>query len=233
MKTFAQHVLQFLSKLHFDGELPQGISIMNPFKENKSIPALAKQFYEKYYSDTNQRTLVLGINPGRLGAGATGIPFTDTVRMQSHCGIVVEGLKTHEPSSVFVYEMIDAFGGPELFYSRFYISSICPLGFTKTSNNGKEINYNYYDSKELTKAVESFMVDSIEKQLKFGINRKVCFCFGTGKNFEFISKLNAEQGWFKLIVPLEHPRYIMQYKSRFKADYIEKYLRAFSLDVKK
>ena len=119
-----------------------------------------------------------------------------------------------------------------LFYSRFYISSICPLGFTKTGNNGKEINYNYYDSKELTKAVESFMIDSMEKQLKFGINREVCFCFGTGKNFEFISKLNAEKKWFGKIVPLEHPRYIMQYKSRYKTDYIDKYLKAFNLESK-
>jgi hypothetical protein len=28
-------------------------------------------------------------------------------------------------------------------------------------------------------------------------------------------------------VALEHPRYIMQYKAKEKADYIEKYLKAF------
>lgn len=54
--------------------------------------------------------------------------------------------------------------------------------------------------------------------------RDVCFCLGTGKNFKFILDLNRKYEWFDKIVPLEHPRYIMQYKSKQKHLYIAKYI---------
>jgi hypothetical protein len=55
----------------------------------------------------------------------------------------------------------------------------------------------------------------------------VCFCFGTGKNERFLRKLNDEHGFFKKIIALEHPRFIMQYKAMSKQVYIDKYLAAF------
>ena len=60
-----------------------------------------------------------------------------------------------------------------------------------------------------------------------GFETDVCFCFGTGKNEAFFRKLNNEMGFFKQIIALEHPRYIMQYKSKTKQVYIDKYLQAF------
>ena len=54
--------------------------------------------------------------------------------------------KKQELSSVFMYEMINAYGGAELFYKRFYITAVSPLGFVK---NGR--NLNYYDDKILAK----------------------------------------------------------------------------------
>jgi hypothetical protein len=224
----SEQIIDFISALSFKGRLPKGINILNPFKDNASILPIAEEFYTKYYNDSKQRTLVLGINPGRLGAGATGIPFTDTKRMAEYCGIVIPNIVTHEPSSVFVYEMITAFGGVENFYNQFYISSICPLGFTAAGAQGKEVNYNYYDSAALTKAVTPFMVQCMQQQLDFGLNREVVYVFGTGKNFAFVDALNAKHKWFKKVVPLEHPRYIMQYKARLKQDYITKYLEAFN-----
>ena len=82
--------------------------------------------------------IILGINPGRLGAGVTGIPFTDTKRLVTECKIPYSGKLTHEISSVFVYEMINAFGGVSNFYKKFYINSPFPLAITKTSSEGKE-----------------------------------------------------------------------------------------------
>jgi hypothetical protein len=57
----------------------------------------------------------------------------------------------------------------------------------------------------------------------------ICYCFGTGKNEKYLRSLNDEFGFFKRIVALEHPRYIMQYKSKSKQFYIDKYLEAFGL----
>jgi len=123
--------------------------------------------------------------------------------------------------------MISDYGGPEKFYSDFYINSLSPLGFTAKSKTGKEINYNYYDNKKLTESVKDFMIWNIKEQIKMGIICDVCFCFGTGKNFKFLSDLNNDLHFFGEIVPLEHPRYIMQYRSKQKEFYIKKYLREF------
>jgi hypothetical protein len=228
-QSFANFIVSFFSELEFKGTLPEGISIMNPFRENPEIMPVITQFYNKFYNDSNPRQLIVGINPGRFGAGVTGIPFTDSKRLYEKCGFSIPGMKTFETSSVFIYEMMDAFGGVEKFYKRFFISAVCPLGFTAVNSKGNALNYNYYDSKKLTFAVMDFIIDSLKKQLDFGIDREVCYCLGTGTNYKFLLQLNSEHKFFNRIIPLEHPRYVMQYKTRQKELYINKYLQSFRI----
>jgi hypothetical protein len=225
MDTFAEKIISFCLSLEFNGSLPEGITVMNPFRNNPRAMAVVSQFYRKFYSDNKERRLILGINPGRFGAGVTGIPFTDTIRLKEKCGLAIPGLKSFETSSVFIYEMIDKYGGPEKFYGDFYISSVSPLGFTLAGKGGKETNYNYYDSKQLIAAIKEFAISSLDKQLAFGINTDVCFCLGTGKNYKFLSQLNDELHFFGQIIPLEHPRFIMQYRSKQKDSYINGYIK--------
>jgi hypothetical protein len=224
---FADEVIQFFKLLEYKGSLPEGISIMNPFRNNPGIFPVISQFYRKFYNDNNPRHLILGINPGRFGAGVTGIPFTDSKRLSDKCGLSIPEVDTFETSSVYVYEMIDAFGGVEKFYDKFFISAVCPLGFTTISNKGKSVNYNYYDSKKLTEAVMDLIIKSLIIQIEFGIKRDICFCLGTGKNHKFLVQLNNELKLFDKIIPLEHPRYIMQYKSKQRHIYIKKYIKEF------
>ncbi len=224
MSTFADRIILFNQHLRFNGQLPEGIGIMNPFQENPKVLEISSQFYRQYYNDEQPRRLILGINPGRFGAGLTGIPFTDPKRLVEKCGIPFSGDKAHEPSSVFVYEVIEAFGGAEIFYRQFYINSVCPLGFVRFTEKG-EVNYNYYDSKELTAAVKPFILENIQKQIDLGCHTDTCFCFGTGQNFKFLDAINREHRFFGKVVPLDHPRFVMQYKAKSKADYIDKYLR--------
>lgn len=227
--TFADRVIAFNRQLRYTGNpLPKGIRIMHPFRESAQTLAIAEAFYQKYYRDDKPRWLILGINPGRFGAGLTGIPFTDTKRLWSVCGIAYEGKTTHEPSSVFVYEMIRAFGGAEAFYGKFYINSICPLGFTKIDEKGKEKNYNYYDNKDLLQAVHGFIIDNINTQKSLGVGADICFCFGKGKNEAILRSLNEKHGFFGEIIALEHPRFIVQYKAKSMGYYIDKYIEAFS-----
>ena len=230
MSSFAEKIITFCSYRVFSGQLPAGISIMNPFKENDEVLAVISAFYKKYYSDNKPRRLILGINPGRFGAGVTGIPFTDTLRLKEKCGLSIPRLKTHETSSVFIYEMIDRYGGCQEFYSNYFISSVSPLGFTRTISKGREVNFNYYDSKELSEAIMDFAVGSINKQIAFGIDREICFCLGTGKNYRFLLKLNSEHHFFERIEPLEHPRFIMQYKLKQKDLYIENYINKLKIN---
>jgi len=228
MLTFADKAIHFNKALNYTGApLPTGIRIMNPFKESEHALQLTEIFYKKYYNDHHPRHLILGINPGRFGAGLTGIPFTDPKRLVSACDISYSGKVTHEPSSVFIYDMIAAYGGPEIFYKDFYINSPFPLGFTSIDVKGKETNYNYYDSKELILAVSDSILSNIQTLIAMGIQTDVCFCLGTGKNEQFLNKLNTKHHFFKKLIPLEHPRYIMQYKSTQKQFYIDKYIAAF------
>jgi hypothetical protein len=223
MTTFAEKVIDFNSQLDFSGTLPEGIKIMNPFKENDQILSVSRQFYEKYYNDNNTRKLILGINPGRLGAGVTGIPFTDTKRLTEICKIPIASATTHEPSSVFVYDLIDKYGGPEIFYSGYFISAICPLGFVAENKKGNWINCNYYDYSELFAAMQSFILESLIKQINFGVDTKVCYVLGK-KNAKYFNFINRKEKLFDSVVVLEHPRYIQQYKARYKDNYISDYL---------
>jgi hypothetical protein len=117
--------------------------------------------------------------------------------------------------------MIQAAGGPAAFYRQCFIGSVCPLGFVR---NGTNINY--YDDQELLRSVEPFIIEQMHRLLSFPYQRKRCICIGGEKNFKYLQKLNARHHWFDEIVPVPHPRFIMQYRRRFVNDYVVQYLRA-------
>lgn len=227
---FAERVISFNKSLDFKAPLPHGIGVMNPFHDNACAAEACAAFYGKYYDDNDERHAIFGINPGRFGAGLTGVPFTDPKRLRENCGIAAPACPSaHEPSSQFVYEAIGACGGPEKFYKKWYINSLCPLGFTKISKSGKPVNYNYYDSPELLRIATPFILKTLREQIAIGLRTDVCVCFGRGKNAAFFNKINAENHFFGKIVALDHPRYIIQYKTREIPSYIEKYRETFEM----
>lgn len=215
-------ILDFLFALQFSAALPADVEVMNPFTEAET-QQVCKQFYNKFYNDNNPRYCIIGINPGRFGGGVTGVPFTDPIRLKSECNIENNWPVRQELSSLFVYNVINAFGGAEKFYSKFYITAVSPLGFTK---HGK--NLNYYDDKQLMQSIKPFAIDCFKKQLAWGLNTSVAFCLGEGDNFKYLSKLNAEHPFFNKIIALPHPRFIMQYKLKTKDQYINRYLEEFA-----
>lgn len=218
--TFSQQVLQFNLNLPASLEVPDGIEVLFPYEARETIQAMTA-FYEKYYNDPHPRIFIFGINPGRFGAGVTGVPFTDPIRLVEECGIDNNFKKKPELSSVFVYEFIHAFGGLEAFYKQFYITSLSPLGFTK---DGK--NYNYYDDRQLQDAVEPFIIDSIQKQQQFPSSQRVALCMGQGKNAAFFQKINEQHGFFKEILVLPHPRWVMQYRRKKLDEFVKAYVKA-------
>lgn len=225
--NFAEKVIDFNCNLNYAGKLPDGFQVLNPYTDNPETLDVMRKFYRKYYNDSVQRRFIVGINPGRHGAGVTGIPFTDTKRLYGVCGIEMKSAHTHEMSSVFVYEMIEMFGGATEFYRHFYINSPFPLAIIRKTNDGKWLNANYYDDPELFGNVKEFMIDSLKKHIRIGLDTSEVFVLGK-KNADFIGKLNKEAKLFERLTVLEHPRYIQQYKSKEKQRYIDKYLQAFS-----
>jgi Domain of unknown function (DUF4918) len=215
----AEAIIQFLKGLKDDFKLPGRVEVLNPFRDKNSF-AFCSQFYRKFYSDQDPRYMIFGINPGRFGGGITGIPFTDPVKLQEECGIPNAFKKVKELSADFVYRAIAAFGGPELFYKKYYITAISPLGFTL---NGK--NLNYYDNKDLIIALENFIVESMIRQLNSISTFTTCFCLGEGSNYRYFQKLNQQHLFFKEVIPLPHPRWIMQYRRKKVGEYIEEYMK--------
>lgn len=223
--NFAANITHFLFNLQLPFKLPAGVEVLD-VHNNKEVKNTCTAFYNKFYCDSNKRHLILGINPGRFGGGITGIPFTDPVRLQNDCGIVNGFGKKQELSSVFIYNMINAYGGPENFYKQFYISAVSPLGFVKYGKN-----LNYYDDKILLKIIEPFVTDCLEKQLAFGINRNVCFCIGEGENLKYLNTLNKKHKWFNVVKALPHPRFVMQYRLKRKEEYIKQYIQVLQQSV--
>jgi hypothetical protein len=220
-RTFGERALDFFGSLQPPRKLPPGIRVMNPYRDPRVWPCV-KEFFRRYFADNAPRTLVFGINPGRFGAGVTGVMFTDPVALESFCGIRNELTKRRETSSEFVYEFIQRRGGPDAFYREFFLTAVSPLGFLRDGRN-----CNYYDDPRLLARVTPFIVRTLKAQLALGAGRAAAIVLGSGANHRFVSALNDEHAFFGRLFRLEHPRFIMQYRRKRLARYYQEYARVF------
>ena len=210
MNTTGQKIIEFYNSIQLQPLKEKGVGVLNPF-ESVEVQAIYSTFYNRFYNDTGKRVFLIGINPGRFGAGVTGLPFTDPILLEERVGIKNSFQKRKELSAVFIHEIIDAFGGLESFYNQFYFTSVSPLGFVK---DGK--NLNYYDIPALQKELTPFIVEQMNQQVKEWGRTDVAFTIGKGQNHKALLKLNAEHNWFDKIVALPHPRWVMQYRLKSK-----------------
>ncbi|MBN4081504.1 DUF4918 family protein [bacterium AH-315-C07] len=213
MDSFGSKVHRYFKSLSLPSSIPSEIECLNPFG-SEEVQRIMEKFYHSFYKDDHNRTFLIGINPGRNGAGVTSIPFTDPIRLKDVLGID-HGLPLKpELSSIYIYDLISRLGGPALFYQNFYITSVSPVGFVK---DGK--NVNYYDFPELEKSLKTYIVDELKTQIEFGAN-PIAYSIGKGKNVKYLTELNKEYHFFSEIRPLPHPRWVMQYKLKDKERYL-------------
>ncbi len=209
MSRFATQLLHFLRTFPLPTALPAGVEARSPFRE-PAVYELLSRFAHTFYPDGPPRVAVLGINPGRLGMGRTGVAFTDPTALAEYCGIPNDLPRQRpETSTRFVYKVINELGGPAAFYQHFYLGSLYPLVLLKAG-----LNHNYYDSSALTRALWPDIRLSLRLQVQeLGLRRDVAVSLGK-RNGEFFGRLNDELGLFEKIIVLDHPRYLMQYHSR-------------------
>lgn len=210
MGSTGQKILRFYQGIQLSSVKEKGVEVMNPFT-NTEVQEINEVFYNRFYNDGGKRFFLIAINPGRFGAGVTGLPFTDPVILQNTLGIPNSFQKRKELSAVFIYELIEAMGGVEAFYNQFYITNVSPLGFVK---EGK--NLNYYDMASLQKELTPFIVQTMNQQVSQWGRQEVAFTIGKGTNHKAMLKLNETHKWFDKIVALPHPRWIMQYRLKHK-----------------
>ena len=74
--------------------------------------------------------------------------------------------------------------------------------------------------------MEKYIIQNIKAHLGYGCNPKVALCMGQGKNYKYFTKLNEKHHFFEEIVPLPHPRWVMQYRRKrmeeFREMFVEK-----------
>lgn len=230
-KNFSNRVLEFNEWLaNISLELFDNYSIRNPFdgKNKEQIKEITKTFYKKYYNDNNKRYLILGSSPARKGTATTGIPFEDASHLYKETGILIDDFYINKSSSNFLYDVMEQYGGCEKFYKDFFMSFVCPLGIVNVNSKGNEVNSNYYENKKLENVLYSFIVDSLKKQISLGIDTSICYCIGSGENFKFLTRINEKYHFFNKIIALEHPRFIMQYNSKDRNQYLSKYMMALN-----
>ncbi len=213
----SEQLIRFYQALN-PPKIPRGFGLLHP-QPSPEVMEAVKQFFNKFYADNRPRKLMLGINPGRFGAGITGINFTAPRQLKEECGIDHPWGNSSELSAEFIYEMINAYGGSQKFYGDFFIGAVSPLGYIK---DGKNINY--YDDKRLQKTVTPFIIETIRQQLKMGLNNDICYCIGGEKNYKFLASLNEKHKFFSAIIPLAHPRFIMQYRRKKMDAYVKEYI---------
>lgn len=216
--AFGIKVINFLLSLEPDFKCPHGVSVLNPYLDTTTQNVVNK-YYTKFYALTGKRVFLFGINPGRMGAGITGISFTDPINLMNDAKIEHPFDLKAELSSQFIYEVFHAYGGIQNFTKYFFLTSICPLGFMM---DGK--NLNYYDTPLLEKRVRPYIVEKMNQQIRMGAHTEIAICLGEGQNYKYFKGLNDQMKWFDKIIPLPHPRYVLQYKRKEKEKFINKYI---------
>jgi len=216
--SFGRTILEFFDGLTPPEGLPEDVDILWPY-DRPEVKASMAAFYEGFFDDDRPRIFLLGINPGRFGAGVTGICFTDPIRLAEDCAVAHELAGGRELSSDFVYRMIAAFGGPRDFYRRFYLSALSPVGFLRDGRN-----LNYYDVKGLPELLDEWMAGAMAAQAAAGCDRRVAFSMGQGANFTHLTAFNERHGFFDRIEPLPHPRWVMQYRRQRLDEFIRLYV---------
>lgn len=218
--TFVKQILDFYFSLTKNPPLPKGVEAIYPF-DNAETKEVMQIFFNTYYNDSKPRTYLIGINPGRLGSGVTGIGFADAYHLEKYCDIPNSFDKRVEISAAFMFEVIEAYGGVEKFYGDFFFTTVMPLGLLK---EGK--NYNYYDDKDTQKSLEQFIRETLLKQMSLDAAKPHIICVGTGKNLKYLQAFNDKHHCFESIDVVPHPRWVMQYRRKEKEKYIGVYIEA-------
>jgi hypothetical protein len=222
-ELFARAIESFLTQVQPPAGLPAGVEVLNPYLSSE-VRRVVHEMAVQFYVDAPARLSVWGINPGRFGAGLTGLSFTDPWAVAHQLGISTTLSGRRELSAEFISNVIDAYGGPTLFYRDIYLGAVSPLGFV---SNG--INVNFYDTPELLAAVVPYAIECMKAQLRCGLRTDTAVVLGSGKLRGAVERhINPSVGIGK-IAYLEHPRFIMQYRRSQRLTFVDRYVEALRL----
>ncbi|HBB26237.1 MAG TPA: DUF4918 domain-containing protein, partial [Bacteroidetes bacterium] len=181
-EDFGRFVEHFLSNVTVGVELPADVQVLRPYTDPE-VRRVLRLMCRKYYAGGHPRVGVWGINPGRFGAGVTGLSFTDPWAVAHDLGIPTTLEGRRELSAEFISRVIAAYGGAQKFYRDVYMSALCPLGFTR-----HDVNINFYDDVQLAKTIRPKIIEWMSQALDAGVRRDVTIVLGAGKLRSFMEK---------------------------------------------
>jgi hypothetical protein len=171
------------------------IGILSDFLGNKQHII---DFHKKYIEPNSPKIVMCGINPGRLGAGVTGIPFIDTLSLSK----LVPNINNpkSEKSAKFFFSIIEEIGVNE-FYKNVHVTNMSWFGFYNI-DTGKNVNYN-----SLPVEIQNVLIEKFVEEMDF-IKPTLIIPISDVVNWELLynlkpkNRLNAEIGH-----RLFHPAY--------------------------
>ena len=214
MQDIIELHLNFYNRIFSDLEVREKlkrekISILNGFIENSE---LVRRYNREFYISKTPRIVFCGINPGRNGAGKTGIPFIDYNGASQLLSDNDQNDK--EASAQFILSVITEIGKEE-FHNTVYMTNLSWFGFKQ----GKK-NLNYY---KLPSPLKSTFTDSFLEEMDI-VQPKLIIPLS--KEVEKALKQMKKEG--RLIYPLStrlpHPYYcsIGENANKYKDDYINR-----------
>jgi Domain of unknown function (DUF4918) len=223
--TVGDCISEWLRTVRLEIDLPEGYSVMTPY-DTVEVRSILEQFAKRYQHDDRPRLGLWGINPGRFGAGVTGLSFTDPYALVHQLDINTSLQGRRELSAEFISAVIDAYGGAAPFYRDVVLTAFSPLGFVQNS-----VNINFYDHRGLEQAIVPFVLRHIEAMAKAHVRTDTFVVLGVGKLRRFAEKYVIPVVKPSCVVYLDHPRFIMQYRRKFMTDYVQRYLDVISSAV--
>ena len=198
-----------LRRAGFEARLnSSGIDILTGFRANKATVA---KFYHHYVFPHQPKGALCGINPGRLGAGKSGVPFVDRAFLSELLGENVGD--DVERSARFFRDVVKHFGAKK-FYSAIHVTNISAYGFKKGRRN-----LNYYD---LDHDIVDVILKGFAGEMELMNIREIVPCsqqvHATLTNLQARGLLQA-----KIDPPLKHPNWCAFKKNRSAS--MSEYLR--------
>jgi len=188
----------------------ENICVLSNFLSHRQV---MDDFWRRFYPEELPRHVICGLNPGRFGAGLTGVPFTDFQTL-SRWMPSVERQDT-EPSAQFFAQVVAAVG-VEAFFRRFYVTNVSAVGYVK---DGRNLNYHDLPAGAL-EVVERRFVEEMEivrPQQIIALGRQV---------ERSIKRLMPNV----VVSYLPHPAWVSTYRKAAQHDWIERYLRVLSVE---
>lgn len=202
MRTIVEEYFDFyeiFKNKYFEELQSKNFGILSCFLDNKIH---INEFHKKYIQPNSPKVVICGINPGRFGAGLTGIPFIDFESLSKMLPNIEN--KGSERSAKFFFSVIQEFG-IEDFYQKFHVTNLSWYGFNQL-DKGK--NVNYYS---IPTDIQIYLIDKFVEEMDF-INPEFIIPLSENVYWELLclkkrNKIKAEIG-----TRLYHPAYAIRAK---------------------